>query len=102
MPRPRRTVRTEPPTLPAPLLRAAPVAKLVWAWLLPQGVVPYSTRELAEALGLSQPATTRALNVLRHTTPPLLEDMGTVRERVRPRYRVLECEGPNADKASTP
>ncbi len=81
--------RTAPPPLPAQLLPTAPVTKLVWAWLLPQGVVSYSTRELAEALGLSQPAATRALNVLRHTTPPLLEDMGTVRERVRPRYRAL-------------
>lgn len=59
--------------LPEPLRDASPTIKLLWLWLEPQGVVDYSQREIAAALGVEQRSLPGALRVLRRLE--LLEDL---------------------------
>lgn len=59
--------------LPEPLKDASPTVKLVWLWLEPQGVVDYSQREVAAALGIEQRSLPGALRKLRELE--LLEDL---------------------------
>lgn len=59
--------------LPEPLKDASPTVKLLWLWLEPQGVVDYSQREIAAALGVEQRSLPGALRELRQLG--LLEDL---------------------------
>lgn len=59
--------------LPEPLKNASPTIKLLWLWLEPQGVVDYSQREIAAALGVEQRSLPGALRELRRLG--LLEDL---------------------------
>ena len=83
------------PTIPTPLpdvlLAEAVSVKLIWAYLLPKGVVSYSSYKLGEALGLSQPSTTFGLAHLRKLK--LIEDLSERRARVRAVYQVVEPRG---------
>lgn len=77
--------RRELPGLPDLLKSEPPSVKLVWLFLAPQGVVDYSQRELAGALGLEQKAVGTALSRLRELA--LLEDLEREPRR-RGRYRL--------------
>ena len=57
--------RTAAPGLPHILKDEAPTVKLLWLWLEPQGVVDYSQREMAAALGFDVKAVGAALARLR-------------------------------------
>ena len=57
--------RESAPGLPDLLKDEAPTVKLLWLWLEPQGVVPYSQRAMAEALGFQVNAVATALSRLR-------------------------------------
>lgn len=65
--------REAAPGLPDLLKDEAPTVKLLWLWLLPQGVVPYSQRAMAEALGFDISAVGTALKRLRELG--LVEDL---------------------------
>lgn len=54
----------ERPDLPEVLRREAPTVKLLYLWLLPQGTVSWSQREIAAALGITQANVSRAMNRL--------------------------------------
>lgn len=77
-----------PTPLPGTLIGEAISVKLIWAYLLPQGVVSYSSYKLAEALGLSQPSATFGLARLRQLE--LTHTLGEHRARVRAVYRAVE------------
>jgi DNA-binding MarR family transcriptional regulator len=77
------------PGLPGALLGEPPTVKLVWLWLSSQGVVDYSQREIARALGVEPRAMASALDRLRALG--LLEDVereprkrGKLRARTSP------------------
>jgi len=57
------------PVTPTPILAAlhdeSVIVKLLFLWLRPQRVVPYSQREIARALGISQGAVSLSLARLR-------------------------------------
>ncbi len=57
--------RSAAPGLPDSLKDEAPTVKLLWLWLSPQGVVDYSQREMAVALGFDVKAVGAALARLR-------------------------------------
>ncbi len=57
--------RSAAPGLPDSLKDEAPTVKLLWLWLFPQGVVDYSQREMAVALGFDVKAVGAALARLR-------------------------------------
>jgi DNA-binding transcriptional ArsR family regulator len=80
--------RTTPPRLPEALRPESTMVKLIWAYLLDQGVVSYSTRAIAQATGSSQPAVSAALNRLREIG--LLKDLTLPQSRVKPTFQVLE------------
>ena len=71
--------------LPDELLEEYPATKLLYTWLLPQGEVSFSVRELEEALGLDAKTANQALNRLRELD--LIEDLEEPEERRRGRYR---------------
>lgn len=56
---------TAAPGLPDSLKDEAPTVKMLWLWLEPQGVVTYSQRAMAEALGIDVKAVGAALSRLR-------------------------------------
>lgn len=74
-----------PGGLPDQLKDEAPTVKLLWLWLLPQGVVDYSQRAMAEALGVDVSAIGVALARLRALG--LVEDLERA-PRTRGRLRV--------------
>ena len=77
-----------PGGLPEPLKDEAPTVKLLWLWLLPQGVVSHSQRAMAEALGIELKAVGSALKRLRALG--LVEDLErSPRTRGRLRARRL-------------
>ncbi len=57
--------RRELPGLPETLKGEPPSVKVVWLFLAPQGVVDFSQREIADALGLEQRTVATALERLR-------------------------------------
>ena len=57
--------RAAAPGIPELLKDEAPTVKVVWLWLEPRGVVSYSQRAMAEALGLEVSAFNVALVRLR-------------------------------------
>ena len=65
--------RQAAPGLPDPLKNEAPTVKLLWLWLLPQGVVGHSQRVMAEALGVDVSMLGTALKRLRELR--LVEDL---------------------------
>lgn len=66
---------SRPLPLPKALLEEATAVKLLWLWLRPQGVVSYSQRDMARALGVSQAVISTALAKLR--------ELGFVLERAQ-------------------
>lgn len=80
-------VRTIPPPMSEALRGEAPLVKFLYFWLEPQGEVRFSTREIAEATGISQGSALMSLRRLREVG--LVEDVGEQRERVRSTYRVM-------------
>ena len=66
-----------PAPLPQMLLDEAPTTKFLFIWLLPQGAVNYSVRELAEHTGLAYKSVSdglkllKVLGLMRETTPPV-------------------------------
>lgn len=69
-------------------LRAkTPVTKLLWAYLRPQGVVSYTVRGMAEALGASPPSVATGLRRLELLK--LLRYVGERQPRQRPTFEVL-------------
>ena len=50
--------------LPKVLLGESPTVKLLWLWLLPQGKVSFSQREIADALNVSQGSVSLSLSKL--------------------------------------
>lgn len=70
---------SKPAPLPKDLLEEATAVKLLWLWLRPQGVVSYSQRDMARALGVSQAVISTALAKLR--------ELAFVLERAEPSGR---------------
>jgi Mn-dependent DtxR family transcriptional regulator len=98
------TAIAEPVTLsslPDVLLDETITTKLIWLYLRSRGLVSYSTRKLAAALYLSQPAVSAGLRRLRDRELRLLEDVGKQRARVRSVYRAIDPEGAVPSRAST-
>ena len=62
-----------PDPLPADLLAEAPATKFLYAWLLPQGLVDYPVRAVAEHTGLSYRSVSAGLARLRALS--LLEEV---------------------------
>ena len=65
--------RESTPGIPHILKSEAPTVKLLWLWLLPQGVVSHSQRAMAEALGFDVSTLGVALRRLRELE--LVEDL---------------------------
>ena len=65
--------RESAPGIPHILKSEAPTVKLLWLWLLPQGVVSHSQRAMAEALGFDVSTLGVALRRLRELE--LVEDL---------------------------
>ena len=79
--------RSSAPGLPHILKNEAPTVKLLWLWLLPQGVVSHSQRAMAEALGVDVKNVGVALSRLRKLE--LVEDLERVpakRGKLRARH----------------
>lgn len=57
--------RSSAPGLPHILKDEAPLTKLLWLWLEPQGVVDHSQRAMADALGVDVKDIGRVLSRLR-------------------------------------
>lgn len=80
-------MKEKPPCLPATVLITNNVtAKLLYLYLRPEGWVKYSERALANALGMTKPAISNALERLEQHG--LIEYRGERRERVTPTYRI--------------
>lgn len=78
--------KTEPVPLPEPLRAETPVTKLLWVYLRPQGVVSYTVRGMAAALGASPPAV--AAGMKRLEALGLLRYVGERRQRQRRAFEV--------------
>lgn len=82
--------RRAPREIPDTLLETPTAARYLYLYLADKGIVSFSTRDLACALGLSQPTIRTAFEALC--------DAGLVRfeeepkERVKPIFRVLSWE----------
>jgi len=74
------------PLLPDVLEEAYPTTKLLYLWLLPQGVVRHSQRSMAKALFTEPYLISRAIKQLRDCD--LLEDIDAPEARKRTRFRV--------------
>lgn len=81
--------RSSAPGLPDILKDEAPTVKLLWLWLLPQGVVTHSQRAMAEVLGVDVKAVGTALSRLRKLE--LVEDL----ERAPGRRGKLRAKRPD-------
>lgn len=75
-----------PAPLPEPLLPEAPATKFLYAWLLPQGLVDYPVRVLAEHTGVSYRSVSVGLARLKALS--LLEETRTRHGPERRVYRV--------------
>ena len=67
------------PALPEELERETPMTKLLYLWLLPQGEVRYSHRQMAEALHVERYQVSVALKRLR--------ELGLVEDDGQPGYK---------------
>ena len=79
--------KTEPTPLPEALRAEKPTTKLLWVYLRPQGVVSYTVRGMAEALGASSPSV--AAGMKRLELLKLLRYVGERQPRQRRAFEVL-------------
>ena len=79
-----------PREIPDTLLETPTAARYLYLYLTDKGTVSFSTRDLACALGLSQPTVRTAFDALRDAGLVKFEE--EPRERVKPVFRVLSCE----------
>lgn len=77
-----------PAPLPEPLLGESPATKFLYTWLLPQGLVSYTVRDLAEHTGLSYKSVSDGLRRLKMLS--LLEEVGSAHPPKRRTYKVLK------------
>lgn len=77
-----------PAPLPEPLLGESPATKFLYTWLLPQGLVSYTVRDLAEHTGLSYKSVSDGLRRLKMLS--LLEEVGSSHPPKRRTYNVLK------------
>ena len=80
-------MKTKPVRLPEALRAEKPTTKLLWAYLRPQGVVSYTVRGMAEALGASPPSVAAGMRQLE--TLKLLRYVGERQPRQRRAFEVL-------------
>ena len=76
-----------PHRLPEALRDETPSTKLLWLYLRPQGVVSFSVRDMAKALGVSFPVVAEGMRRLEGAE--LLRFIGERRPRQRPTFEAL-------------
>ena len=77
-----------PHKLPEALRSETPSTKLLWLYLRPQGVVSFSVRDMAKALGVSFPVVAEGMRRLE--AAKLLRFVGERRPRQRPTFEARD------------